>query len=142
MSTRRLRHGAQLALTSPSTAWMLTRMLAWKQTLAVLKRVVPFRTLVRVAQPRRVAAAEDAEERARIEYIVARLGGDDDCVERSLVAYRFLARAGSTPKLFLGFDHGTPRRGHAWVEVDDGPIVESRAALQPFVPVAEFPRSA
>jgi hypothetical protein len=65
---------------------------------------------------------------ATIDRVAAhvRLDGQDNCLERSLVAYRFLGRAGASPQLVIGVardERGV--RGHAWVTVDGRPIGES-----------------
>jgi hypothetical protein len=56
---------------------------------------------------------------------------DRDCLQRSLLLYRVLSRAGAAPTLVIGF-----RRinggilGHAWVVVDNQPVIEEAELLQ------------
>jgi len=137
---RRALRFLRLAVASPASAWLLIRMLAWRFSFMVLKRVLPLKTVVRLAEPRRRRATVDSAEQERVEFLASRLVRTDDCLERSLVAYRFLSRAGARPQLFLGFARDSARReGHAWVEVESRPLLESRATLDRFVPVAQFP---
>jgi Transglutaminase-like superfamily len=62
-----------------------------------------------------------------------------NCLERSLLAYRFLARAGADPRLVMGIstDAGVIV-GHAWVALDGKPIHEPPAAVESFAPLIEF----
>jgi len=140
-----LRAAVRLTLASPRTAWLMARMLIWKAALLLLKHVVALPKLVRLVERQR-ARALDPHERRRVEYAVRRLGrvlGGGDCLERSLVTYRFLLRAGVRPRLVIGFDRDNGRvEGHAWVTVDDEPVAESREALARYVEVAAFPAAA
>ena len=47
-SASRLRRGYSLAAASPRDAWLLSRMLAWRAALPLLKRRVPLAKLVRM----------------------------------------------------------------------------------------------
>ena len=137
-----LRAAVRISLASPRTGWLLTRMVAWKVTLALVKHALPLSTLVRLVDPGPRKRAIDAEECARVEWAVRRLGrvlAGGDCLERSLVSYRFLARAGASPVLRIGLDRDAVRtEGHAWVTVDDRPVAETAASLAPYVEVAAF----
>src|SRR5829696_3336166 len=137
-----LRAAVRISIASPRTGWMLTRMVAWKVALSVLKHALPLRTLMGVAEPRRLGASLHADERQRIESGVRRLGrvlGGRDCLERSLVAYRFLARAGARPMLHIGFGRDDQALdGHAWVTVDGLPVAETEDAVSRYVEVLTF----
>lgn len=136
MTLRRLRRFIGLSISSPVTGWLLVRMLAWTYSLHALKLVLPFRTLLRIVRPRERRQFDPAQ-RIRIEFLLRRLSNDGDCLERSLVAYRFLLLAGAKPTLYLGFDRDPPRRhGHAWVTVEGEPLLESAESLSQFAPVA------
>jgi hypothetical protein len=138
MTLRRVKRFAALAVSSPSDAWLLSRMLAWSYGLHALKHVVSFKTLLRIARPRE-AASIDKVQIARVESLLGHMSTSGDCLERSLVAYRFMLRAGAHPTLFLGFEHAPPRRsGHAWVTVEGEPLLETSEALERFAPVAVF----
>jgi hypothetical protein len=136
MNARRVRRFFALAVSSPSTAWLLARMLAWNYGLRALKGVLPFKTLLRLARPAPVEEADPAQL-ARVEFLLHRMSRNGDCLERSLVAYRFLSLAGAKPTLCLGLDRDPPRReGHAWVTIDGRPLLESPESLARFAPVA------
>jgi hypothetical protein len=136
-----LRAAVRMTVASPRTAWLMVQMLAWKAALSLLKHIVGLPKLVGFVEPQPPPAL-DRRERGRVEYAVRRLGrvlGGGDCLERSLVTYRFLVRAGARPRLIIGFDRENGRvAGHAWVTVDDEPVVESREALARYVAVAAF----
>ena len=138
---RLLRAAVRITAASPRTAWLIVRMLGWKVALAALKRTVPLARLVRLVEPS-LAPTRDERERARVEFAIRRLGrvlARGDCLERSLVAYRYLARAGAPPRLSIGFDRDDGRvEGHAWVTVDGRPVAESEESLRRYVEVASF----
>ncbi len=140
-AARLLRAAVRITLASPRTAWLIVRMLAWKAALSLLKHAVALTTLVRLVE-QEPPSSVNVRERARVEYAVKRLGrvlGGGDCLERSLVTYRFLSRAGVRPRLLIGFDREDGRvAGHAWVTVDGEPIIESRESLARYVEVAAF----
>jgi hypothetical protein len=63
----------------------------------------------------------------------------NNCLERSLLTYRFLAREGLDPRLVLGARKAEGRfRGHAWVSIDGRPIMDGDEAIEQFTPFAEF----
>ena len=66
----------------------------------------------------------------------------DNCLERSLVSYRFLSHAGAEPELAFGVakDRDDPVRGHAWVVLDGEPVHDSVAALERFERLGAFGR--
>ena len=80
----------------------------------------------------------------RIVDLAARLtrlrpGRRSNCLERSLLAYRFLSGAGADPHLVLGVGRSEGRVvGHAWITLDDAPVLESSEALDELAPVAVF----
>lgn len=54
------------------------------------------------------------------------LPGEWTCLVRALASYRLLERVGASPRLVLGArqpDSGTLLDAHAWVEVDDVPVL-------------------
>jgi len=53
--------------------------------------------------------------------------------------YSLLSRAGADPLLILGFQRANGQLlGHAWVIVDDQPVIESQAELVRFTPAFQF----
>lgn len=87
----------------------------------VLKHAVPLPRLARWAW-RGGAAAPDASAAARAVSAAVRIGrwlgvADRDCLQRSLLLYRELSRAGLQPRLVMAFRRDEAGvRGHAWVE--------------------------
>jgi hypothetical protein len=123
---------------------LATRMTVWALALPILKRFVPLRRLARVMQNDGRGARDRAYERriVALSSQLARLTPPrfrDNCLERSLLAYRFLARANADPRLVVGVRIGEDGvLGHAWVTLDGEPIHESTAAISEFSEVVEF----
>jgi hypothetical protein len=119
-------------------------MVAWSAALPVLKRALPLGRLTRTMWTRaRRSPDPDREQKiiflARRIYRVRPFLRRDNCLERSLVAYRFLAREGMEPRLVLGAQRSDGEvRGHAWVTIDGRPVTEGEEAIACYVPLAEF----
>ena len=120
------------------------RILGWSIVFRVAKHILPLPWLVRIAWSVRRKAADD-RELARIVRLTAGvpalrpIRGRDNCLERSLLAYRYLSRAGAAPVLVSGVSRrGEKIAGHAWVLLDGEPVHESAAALAEFLPVVQF----
>jgi Transglutaminase-like superfamily len=118
-------------------------MAAWSMLLPVLKRAVPLRRLVVLMWTTGGNVRSEAREQAvialsaRVARVRPRLRSN--CLERSLLAYRFLAQAGADPRLVLAVgsvEGGVV--GHAWVTLDGKPVHEPRAAVESFAPLIEF----
>lgn len=140
---RRLR-GVRVYLAGPADAWRLARLLAWALVLPLLKRRLSLAVLARLMWARPRHPARRPAEEARILAMVGRVYRPGrlttgNCLERSLVLYRFLAAAGAAPCLVLGADRRGPRfAGHAWVVVAGQPIGETPADLAPYRPLVAF----
>jgi transglutaminase superfamily protein len=115
------RLGASLA-TEPRIVAELT---FWRWSLPVLKRLLPIETLASLMTPRVTAAPSATQRRERTAAVlrVVTTGGrllvSSNCLERSLVTFRLLARAGADVRLVLGVrrDDST-LDGHSWIELD------------------------
>ena len=120
------------------------RMGAWSILLPVLKRTVPLRRLTRVAWSGSTRTREPARERhiVRLSGALPRLRlprREANCLERSLLAYRFLAQANANPKLVVAVRRsGDDVVGHAWVTIDGRPVHDTEAAVRAYVPLVEF----
>jgi hypothetical protein len=142
---RRLVH----LVSSPHEAWLLARMLGWSLVLPLLKRAVPLPRLVGLMhsvvreEPRdprheqRVAALAEWVFRSRPRR------SRDNCLDRALVAYRYLGRAGAEPTIVVGVARGEPPApdaiaGHVWVTVDGKPVHDDRERLAGFATLAAF----
>lgn len=130
---------------SPAAVWTLVRMAAWASTLPVLKRVVSLPRLVSFMSPRRSTANRSPAAERRVEALAGALyrsgavAGRDNCLERSLLTYRYLALLNARPELVVGM--GKERGelgGHVWVVVDGAPVHDSPATLEAFVPMIVF----
>lgn len=126
------------------TAALALRMLPWAITLPVLKHAVPITRLARLMSAGRARERDQARERRIVRaawwasHVQARRF-PDNCLERSLLAFRYLGRAGAMPTLVLGVarDAG-PVVGHAWVLVGGEPVADLATESDAYVPVASF----
>lgn len=136
---------ARECVTSPADAWLAVRMTAWALVLPVLKRVVPLPRLVQLVVTRRPrhSARDVARERrivalSRLVYAPL-VRADIGCLQRSLLAYRFLGAAGARPSLLVGMRREANQvHGHAWVAVDGEAVGEPAAWVAQFSPLLVF----
>lgn len=142
---RRAWRALRSCVASPADVWLLARLAAWAPALPLLKRVIPFRRLVRfmAAKPAKRARDPELERRivrmARLVYRGRAGTFRDNCLERSLVAYRYLGRAGARPELRAGFRReGEEVRGHVWVLLDGRPVHETPEELSGYGEVTVF----
>jgi hypothetical protein len=133
-SRRARRVGAELS--RPANCWLGVRFLCWAAFVRVAKYVVPLRTLVRAISPVSRDGARNAERERRIALFadwasrVVRPRSQGNCLERSVVSYRFLVSAHADPQLIIGFRRDeTGVLGHAWVLVDGRPLGESPSSV-------------
>jgi len=139
---RKLRH----EIAGPRDALLAVRIGLWAAALRILKHLVPLPVLIRIV---RLATSRDDRDPHREQQIVTlsrwacRLWSGrrrGECLERSLVTFRYLSAAGAEPRLVVGFAPGDGRgvRGHAWVVVDGQAVDESVNSLADFAPFASF----
>lgn len=108
---------------SPGDAWLALRMAVWRIALPILKWTLPLPRLARLLWSGR-ERQRDATREEKIATLAEALSGRrgdqrfDNCLERSLVAYRYLSLAGAEPELVVGVSRDAPLRGHAWVRLD------------------------
>jgi hypothetical protein len=122
-------------------ALLAPRMMVWTLLVPALKRFVPLPKIARLMWVERHNAKPERERQQRIVRAVrlilrARpLSRDENCLDRSLLLYRFLSMEMLDPRLVLGVRRGPDGvRGHAWVTVDGRPVVE--ASVAEFAPIA------
>ena len=131
-------------ISSPADVWLLGRIAAWALVLPVAKRVVPLRRLVALmaSEPKRAERDPELEWRiarmARLVYRGRRPTFRDNCLERSLVTYRYLTRLNADPRLVVGMGKRDEVIGHVWVLVDGKPVHDDEASLRDLVPVVDF----
>jgi Transglutaminase-like superfamily len=134
------------SIRSPGDVWLGVRMLGWRMVLPVLKRALPLPRLARLMWTPSSGQGREPAREERIATLANGLGGRrrgrlDNCLERSLVAYRYLSRAGARPELVVGVarkedDGGV--RGHAWIRVDGRPFHEPARSLDGFEEMTAF----
>jgi hypothetical protein len=132
-------------LASPADAWLALRMVGWRLVLPLLKGRLSLTRLVRLMwrgkRARPVTAAREARvaEIARVVYRSEHVSRPGNCLERSLVLYRYLSAAGADPHLVVGMRGSEgPVRGHAWVTVRGEPVEEPPQSLEGLTRVVSF----
>jgi hypothetical protein len=109
--------------------------------LPLAKRVLPFERLARLmsCDARGRHTREQEPVMIRLASRLTRFSGSN-CLERSLILYRFLGREGADPTLVLGMGRGASGRhlGHAWVLVNGAPVIDSPTELSSYEPVLAF----
>ena len=124
----------------PADLWLAVRTLGWMCVLPVLKRSMALPRLVRLMWlPARLPRRRSERERqaTRIVGRLSRASGGN-CLERSLILYRYLARAGSDPRLVVGMAKPDDFLGHVWVTVDGQPVLDSPETLREYTEVVRF----
>lgn len=121
---------------------------AWAVALPVLKHLVPVRRLAMTMRKAPDGSARDGAREQRIVTFarwaarVTRWRSGGNCLERGLIAYRYLCEAGAEPLLVVGVGRGEEGLvGHAWVLVDGRPVGESPSTLAAYTPVFTFASS-
>jgi hypothetical protein len=140
-SASRIRALASLAR-NPADSWIAAKTISWMCVLPALKRTLPLERLVRLMWrfPRRTE--RDTERERRTIQIVARLSraSGGNCLERSLILYRYLSRASADPRLVVGMARPDAYLGHVWVTVDGRPLLETPETLGSYTEVVSFGR--
>jgi hypothetical protein len=134
-------------LRTPGDAWLFVRMAGWRLVLPALKFAMPLRRLVRLMARPSGGGARDLDRERRAAGLADLLYGPsavrllNNCLERSLIVYRYLSAAGADPELMIGFDpRGDDLEGHVWVMVDGAPVRESLEDLARYVPTLAYGR--
>ena len=131
---------------SPADLWLAVRMAAWRLAVPLLKWRLPLPRLARLMWTSSRRAERDRAREQQIVTLAEALCGPhgggvlDNCLERSLVSYRFLSQAGADAELAFGVarDRDDPVRGHAWVRLDGEPVHDSSVALERFEELGAF----
>jgi hypothetical protein len=127
-------------LARPRDAWLAARIFGWLCALPVLKRTLPLERLVRLMwrAPQGSTRNRDREERTiRIVAHLSRTSGGN-CLERSLVLYRYLGWANADPDLVVGMARPDEYLGHVWVSVDGQALLETPETLHGYAEVVRF----
>lgn len=132
--------------TSPGDVGLAARMFGWALVLPALKRLVPVKSLAATMHRAPRTTVRSLAREARIVTFagwaarLVRWKAGGNCLERGLIAYRYLGSAGAAPTLVVGLARGEVGGiiGHAWVMVDGRPAGESQSALDTYTPVFAF----
>ena len=131
--------------TSPADVWLAVRVIAWAAVLPLLKRIMPLQALAsRMHGSPQATDRNPARERRILAFArgaarLVRWRSGGNCLERGLIAYRYLGHAGAKPVLVVGLDvEAGNLLGHAWVLIDGRPAGESAASLARYVPAFAF----
>jgi hypothetical protein len=118
-------------------------MLAWRAIMPLLRRIMPLPRLVGLMDSR----PADGDSRSERQQLVADLSQrvfnvfriEDNCLDLSLVTYRYLVMAGADPRLVIAVrKDGQLTRGHAWVTVAGVPVHDSTERLGDFTSLMTF----
>jgi hypothetical protein len=122
---------------------LAARMLGWRLVIRALKWIVPLPRLVRFMRKAPSSPHRRATREARIVSLSHRLCRgrlrEGSCLERSLLAYRFLTEAGADPTLVVAVrSSGDSFEWHAWVTRGGRPVHETDETLRAYLPVVIF----
>ncbi|MGQ0762027.1 MAG: lasso peptide biosynthesis B2 protein [Acidobacteriota bacterium] len=122
----------QLTTRDPARACLLARMAAWVVVLSALARLLPLSRALQIVStkvrrkstgvdPVQLSAAIDALLEANFLFF------KPSCWKRATVLHRYLALAGVATTIRFGVrkDGDRELKGHAWLELDGKPILES-----------------
>jgi hypothetical protein len=130
---------------SPADAWLALRMVTWRLAVPLLKRLLPLPRLAQLLWKKPRRAERDPAREERVMTLADALSGPrgsrrlDNCLDRSLIGYRFLSHAGADPELVIGVARaGEEVRGHVWLRLDGVPLRETDDSLEGFEEVAAF----
>jgi transglutaminase superfamily protein len=129
-------------ISGPGELLLAFRMLFWAALLPALKRMLPLPRLVALMAPshRHRPAEERSDTVVTLARWTYRTGAlRDNCLERSLLTYRYLPAGNENSWLVLGVrrgEDGPP--GHAWMIVRGVAVHDTDATLNGLVPVLAF----
>jgi len=134
--------GHATSLRSPATALLALRMACWALALPLLKHMVALPRLAALMWHKSAGAPskQDVDRVVRLSAAVARvrpLPGADNCLERSLIAYRYLSALNADPRLVVAVRTADPSGfGHVWVTLNGAPVLHEDLSM--FTPVLEL----
>jgi hypothetical protein len=121
-------------------------MIGWALVLPALKVRLPLERLValmwadaREGRTRDVVGERQIIRLASVSHRAITAGRRDNCLERSLIAYRHLAARNAHPLLVIGARTGPGGlEGHVWVTVDGKPVHDEPEEIATYVPLTAF----
>ena len=142
MTARRRAARVRNVFRGPADVVLFARMLGWAAALPVPKRRMPLPKLVETAVPdERAGPGRRPETVVALSRWVYRIPGlRDNCLEKSLLTYRYLPADSGQYRLVLGVRtseaEGPP--GHAWLTIDGNPVHDTADSLADLVPILAF----
>jgi transglutaminase superfamily protein len=124
----------QLTTRDPGRAWLLARMAVWVVILSALARLLPLSRALEIVstdvRPKSTRAdVEGVQLSTAIDALLEAniLVFKPSCWKRATVLHRYLALAGVATTIRFGVrkEAGSELKGHAWLELDGKPILES-----------------
>lgn len=129
---RFLSRGTRKLVTRPDEAWLLLRMAWWVVVLSATARCYSLPRALRIVagNQKRSNQAVNRDDLARsIDLLLSAdfLMFKPICWKRAAVLHRYLSRNGTPTKIIFGVrnESGGKVDGHAWLEADGQPILES-----------------
>jgi len=126
----------RLTLRRPARVWLLVRMATWVVILSVLARVLALPSALRfVATDVRTKSKDDVDVNGLLSAIDAVLGLNvwmftPKCWKRATILHRYLALNGIATSIVFGVRKEMGElKGHAWLQADGGPFLESEQPL-------------
>ena len=126
----------RLTVRRPARVWLLVRMATWVVILSVLARVLALPSALRfVATDVRTKLKDDVDVNGLSSAIDAVLGLNvwmftPKCWKRATILHRYLALNGIATSIVFGVRKEMGElKGHAWLQADGGPFLESEQPL-------------
>ena len=140
---RLLSRGTRKLVTRPDEAWLLLQMAWWVVVLSAMARwySLPRALEIVAGNPKRSRTSINRDDLARM--IDQLLSADflmfkPICWKRAAVLHRYLSRNGTPTKIIFGVRNESGKvDGHAWLEADGQPILET--TLPDYVVTYSFP---
>jgi hypothetical protein len=134
-TTRLISRATLKFVTRPDEAWLMVRMAWWIAVLSVMARCYSLPRALEIVAGNRKGARHSAEALNRKDLARAIdlvLSADfliftPVCWKRAAVLHRYLSRNGTKTRIIFGVRNETDGKvdGHAWLEADGQPILES-----------------
>jgi hypothetical protein len=122
----------RLAIRRPRRAWLIIRMASWVAVLSGLVRICALPTALRTVSTATRSRQKEIAQTDLESAIDAILGLDvlvfkPSCWKRATVLHRYLALAGVPTTIVFGLrrETGGELKGHAWLECQGEPILET-----------------
>src|SRR5262245_59114239 len=123
--------GARKFATRPNEAWLLLRMAWWVVVVSATARCYSLPRALRIVAGNQKTAPEAVNREDLARAIDLLLSADflmfkPICWKRAAVLHRYLSRNGTPTRIMFGVRNESGKvDGHAWLEADGQPILES-----------------